>query len=67
MSKKSAAAPAADAEGQTVAGGKPAPAVAPDPFAHQGDEHWGTGGRFVVEDGKRVPAPVTTDTEADHA
>jgi hypothetical protein len=23
---------------------------------HVGDEHWGKGGRFVVIDGKRVPA-----------
>lgn len=31
--------------------------------AHQGDEHWGKGGRYVVIDGKRVPAPPD-DTEA---
>lgn len=25
---------------------------------HVGDKYWGKGGRFVVVDGKRVPAPA---------
>ena len=48
-----------------------APADSPDPFAHVGDEHWGSGGRYIVDgNGKRVPAPadpatpVTTEPEA---
>ena len=44
-----------------------APPVGVDPFAHVGDAHWGIGGRYIVgEDGKRVPAPLTPDTEANH-
>lgn len=39
---------------------------APDPFAHVGDPHWGQGGRYIVVDGQRVPAPLTDDTEATH-
>ena len=36
----------------------------PDAFAHVGDAHWGQGGRYIVgEDGKRVPAPVITESE----
>ena len=38
-----------------------------DPFAHIGDAHWGIGGRYIVgEDGKRVPAPVINEMEANH-
>ena len=42
-----------------------------DPFAHVSDEHWGKGGRYVVDAaGKRAPAPehppVTNEMEADH-
>ncbi len=40
--------------------------VASDPFAHVGDQHWGQGGRYIVVDGQRVPAPLTDDTEANH-
>ena len=37
-----------------------------DPFAHVNDEHWGKGGRFIVVDGQRVPAPVNDSTEEHH-
>lgn len=29
-----------------------------------GDEHWGKGGRYIVVDGKRVPAPVEQPEKA---
>ena len=35
-----------------------------DSFAHVGDAYWGQGGRYIVgTDGKRVPAPVITESE----
>ena len=38
--------------------------AATDAFAHVGDPYWGQGGRYIVgEDGKRVPAPVITESE----
>lgn len=48
---------------ETTATGAP-PA---DPFAHVNDAHWGQGGRYIVVDGQRVPAPATDTTEVDHA
>lgn len=43
---------------------KDAATVVAEPFkpAHLGADHWGRGGRFVMVDGKRVPAPPD-DTE----
>lgn len=43
---------------------KDSPPPADSPFAHQGDEHWGKGGRYIVnpETGKREPAPADQDT-----
>lgn len=67
MSKKPAAAKAAEAEEMATVANASSPAATPDPFAHQGDGHWGTGGRYIVVDGKRVPAPVTHETEAHDA
>ena len=45
---------------------RPTTETAPDPFTHVGDPHWGQGGRYIVVDGQRVPAPLTNDTEAKH-
>lgn len=43
-----------------------APAAQPD---FTGDEHWGRGGRYIVDPltGKRVPAPAEVDAAADGA
>ncbi len=38
-------------------------------FSHVGDPHWGQGGRYIVVDGQRVPAPpidLTNPMEATH-
>lgn len=38
-------------------------------FAYVGDAHWGQGGRYIVVDGQRVPAPpidLTNPMEATH-
>lgn len=32
--------------------------------AHAGDAHWGKGGRYVVIDGKRVPADAAANGHA---
>ena len=32
-----------------------------------GDEHWGKGGRYIVVDGKRTPAPAEQPEQADPA
>lgn len=39
---------------------QPEPSAGVDPFAHVGDEHWGKGGRYIVDPatGKREPAPA---------
>ncbi|WP_153117370.1 hypothetical protein [Rhodocyclus tenuis] len=36
---------------------------ADEALAHAGDEYWGQGGRYVVVDGKRLPAPIDEVTE----
>lgn len=41
------------------------PAAGSDPFTHIGDEHWGRGGRYVVDaDGRRVPVIPESEVAA---
>lgn len=45
------------------------PAAGAPAFAHIGDEHWGRGGRYVVDPatGRRQRAPETDESDANPA